>query len=87
LTKDVRTQHKLTLIEKSHRQGRFGARVSQKAHTYQLLLTLAEVCRRLRRYQSDPKARRAYQEVEQQLVEWLKRVRPQSTIRRKRKIL
>ncbi len=65
-------------MEKTHRQGRPGARerVLQRAHARQLLLTLADICRHLRLKQSNPGVRVAYLKVELNLRRWAKRRKP-----------
>lgn len=54
---------------KNHRQGRTGAgeRALRRAHARRLLLTLAGICRQLRRKQEDPAVQAAYREVEKEL--------------------
>jgi hypothetical protein len=60
---------------KTHGQGRLGAVecASQRAHARRLLLTLADVCRRLRRLQKTPAARAACQQVERSLGQLIRR--------------
>ena len=57
-------------MDKTHRLGRTGAgeRVLQRAHARRLLLTLAGICRRLRRQISSTAARAEYREVERALL-------------------
>lgn len=56
---------------KTHRQGRTGAgmRALRRAHAHRLLMTLAGICRQLRRAQSDADIRSAYLQVEKHLIE------------------
>ena len=55
---------------KPHRQGRTGARerALRRAHAHRLLMTLAGICRELRRAQSDEVVGAVYLEVEQHLM-------------------
>jgi hypothetical protein len=57
-------------MEKNHRQGRqgAGARTLQRAHARRLLLTLANICRELRRKQKSRVVRAAYLGVERDLL-------------------